>query len=111
MPSPIPYEHIRQITDQASFVDFLRSDLAWPIPDHLDSFDPVAVPYDMFDDLGYKPKDEPRVQVSRLLAMQRGQPWGVFLFKLNTPRIYITDLRKIVRKLSSRRELMRGMPI
>lgn len=111
MSTPIPFEAVQSIVDHESFIAFLKEWLEWPIPEGVDNLGAVSVPYDMFDDLGYKPGQEVRLEVSRLLAMKPGQPWGVFLFKLNVPRIYITDLRKIVRKLSSRRELMRNMPV
>ena len=112
MNNPISFDSVHAITDQSSFINFLKSELNWPIPETIENFDPVSVPYDVCEDLGYKEDNLPDIEISRLLAMDINQPWGVFLFKFSGSRLKITDIRKIVRKLSSKREeLQKNMPI
>ena len=108
--SPVSLKAIAQIKGQEEFVEFLRTELEWPIPLHIDRLDDVSIPLDMQRDFGFS-EAEDRIQVSRLLNLNEEQPWGIFLFEFKTRRPYLSHLRRLLRVLSSRRTLQRGDPI
>ncbi len=108
--SPISIQAISQIHGQDDFVEFLRTELEWPIPLHIDRLEDVSIPHDLQRDFGFSQAKD-RIQVSRLLNLDEDQPWGIFLFEFKTRRPYLSHLRQLLRKLSSRRTLQRGDPI
>jgi hypothetical protein len=108
--TPISIQTISQIRGQEDFVEFLRTELEWPIPLHIDQLEDVSIPHDLQRDFGFS-QAEDRIQVSRLLNLNEDQPWGIFLFEFKTKRPYLSHLRQLLRKLSSRRTLQRGDPI
>lgn len=108
--TPISIQTISQIRGQEDFVEFLRTELEWPIPLHVDQLEDVSIPHDLQRDFGFS-QAEDRIQVSRLLNLNEDQPWGIFLFEFKTRRPYLSHLRQLLRKLSSRRTLQRGDPI
>lgn len=106
----ISKEAIARIHGQEDFVNFLRSELDWPIPLHIETLEDVAIPHDLQRDLGFAPGED-RIQVSRLLNLSEEQPWGIFLFEFQTDRPYLTHLRHLLRVLGSQRTLRKGDPI
>lgn len=106
----ISIQAISQIRGKEDFVAFLRTELEWPIPLQIDRLEDVSIPYDLQRDFGF-PQAEDRIQVSRLLNLNEEQPWGIFLFEFKTRRPYLSHLRQLLRKLSSRRTLQQGDPI
>lgn len=108
--SQILIQAISQIRGQEDFVEFLRTELEWPIPLHVDQLEDVSIPHDLQRDFGFS-QAEDRIQVSRLLNLTEDQPWGIFLFEFKTRHPYLSHLRQLLRKLSSRRTLQHGDPI
>ncbi len=108
--SQISIQAISQIRGQEDFVEFLRTELEWPIPLHVDRLEDVSIPHDLQRDFGFS-QEEDRIQVSRLLNLSEEQPWGIFLFEFKTRRPYLSHLRRLLRILSSRRTLQQGDPI
>ncbi len=107
---PVSRDTIGRIKGEKDFVEFLRSELEWPIPFSIDRLDDVVIPYDLQEDFGFR-LEEDRIKVSRLLNLTEDQPWGVFLFEFKTKRPYLTHLRRLLRVLGSRRTLREGDPI
>jgi len=107
---PVPREAIADVRDESDFVELLRRELSWPIPERLERLDEVVIPLDLQQDFGF-PAGEDRIRISRLFNLSEDQPWGIFLFEFKTKRPYLTHLRRLLRVLSSRRTLRAGDPI
>lgn len=89
---------IRHIHNLDSLFDFLRDKLAWEIRDDL-------APEDFFydytaDELHFDKTTADKVTVRQLAPFVDEQPWGIFLVEANTPRVYTTHLRQILRALA-----------
>ncbi|MEW5799421.1 MAG: Eco57I restriction-modification methylase domain-containing protein [Bacteroidota bacterium] len=88
---------IQNIHSREDFLRFLSSELSWPIPDDL-SFDNVT--FDLFpDELGIKQEDLRGSTIAQLRPFVQDQPWGIFILQLKQPRLYLTELRNILRAL------------
>jgi hypothetical protein len=107
---PIPRESIAEIRGEEDFVEFLRRELEWPIPIHIDRLEDVVISHNIQYDFGF-PLEEDRISVSRLFNLSEDQPWGIFLFEFQTDRPYLTHLRRLLRVLGSERTRRRGDPI
>jgi len=107
---PVPREAIADVRGESEFVELLRRELSWPIPERLERLDEVVIPLDLQQDFGF-PAGEDRIRVSRLFSLSEDQPWGIFLFEFKTKRPYMTHLRRLLRVLGSRRTLREGDPI
>lgn len=107
---PVPRAAIADVRGETDFVELLRRELSWPIPERLERLDEVVIPLDLQQDFGF-PAGEDRIRVSRLFNLSEDQPWGIFLFEFKTKRPYLTHLRRLLRVLGSRRTLREGDPI
>ncbi|MGH2566696.1 MAG: hypothetical protein ACRDGA_00025 [Bacteroidota bacterium] len=109
MSKPVSMEAVQAVHDEASFFKLMRDELSWPIPDDL-KFDDLT--YDWFlTDIGLKPQD---LRGSRLVQLRpffdNTQPWGIFFLQLASPRLYITELRNILRALSPKKRTLQDHP-
>jgi len=100
--SAVPREAIAAVRSAADFVDFLRRQLDWPIPEKIARLDDVTIPHDLQKRFGFTPQED-RIAVSHLLSLAEDQPWGVFLFEFKSKRAYLPHLRCLLRALGSRR--------
>lgn len=96
--SPIDQNCVRRVHDRDTLIDFLRDELNWPAP-------PDLAPEDLFydyaaDELRLDRKTAERVTVRQLANFDSSQPWGVFLLETATPKLYSTQLRRILRGLA-----------
>ncbi len=101
--NPIPIQSIQNVSDDKSFLQFLQQELNWPLPADL-AFEDLT--YDWFpSDIGLKPEQLRGSSILQLKPMAQDQPWGIFIIKLQSSQLYITELRTIIRAL---RPLKRG---
>ncbi|OQY80265.1 MAG: hypothetical protein B6D41_21280 [Chloroflexi bacterium UTCFX4] len=89
---------IRHIRNLETLFDFLRDKLSWEIRDDL-------APEDFFydytaDELHLDKTTAEQVTVRQIAPFVDEQPWGIFLVETNTPRVYTTHLRQILRALA-----------
>lgn len=89
---------IRHIRNLETLFDFLRDKLSWEIRDDL-------APEDFFydytaDELRLDKVTADKIQVRQIAPFVDEQPWGIFLVETNTPRVYTTHLRQILRALA-----------
>ncbi len=96
--APVSFDRVRQIRDSNSLVAFLREELEWPAPDNL-TVEEMSYDY-RADELRLDATMTDRVKVRQLAPFAQGQPWGIFLVEANTPKVYATHLRKILRGLA-----------
>lgn len=88
---------IHNIHSREDFLKFLSSELAWPVPEDL-SFDDVT--FDIYpSEVGIRPEDLRGSTIAQLRPFVKEQPWGIFILQLKQPRLYLTELRKILRAL------------
>lgn len=91
-PSSIQSIHSRQ-----DFLRFLSAELSWPMPEDL-PFDDVT--FDLYpDDMGIRKEDLHGSHIAQLRPFVAEQPWGIFILQLQQPRLYTTELRRILRAL------------
>ncbi len=95
---PISEQDIRRIQDLDSFLDFLRDRLNWEIRDDLPT-DDLFYDYTA-DEMRFDRATADKVKVRQLAPFVDGQPWGIFLIQTDTPRVYATHLRQILRALA-----------
>lgn len=96
--APVSFDRVRQILDLESLIGFLRDELGWLAPDNL-TVEEMAYDY-RSDELRLDAATADGVQVRQLAPFVVGQPWGVFLVETDTPKVYATHLRKILRGLA-----------
>ena len=95
---PIPEHVVKNIHDKNSFFEFLRSELNWNIPAEIYFEDAT---YEWFQkDLGISESDLRATKLFQLRPMSSEQPWGIFFLEFATPKLHVTELRKILRGLS-----------
>jgi len=88
---------IHSIHSREDFLRFLSSELSWPIPDDL-SFDDVT--FDVYpDELGIRREDLRGSTIAQIRPFVQDQPWGIFVLQLQQPRLYLTELRRVLRAL------------
>ena len=88
---------IHSIHSREDFLRFLSSELAWPIPDDL-SFEDVT--FDVYpDELGIRREDLRGSTIAQIRPFVQNQPWGIFVLQLQQPRLYLTELRRVLRAL------------
>jgi len=97
----IPESDIRSIRDFDSFLNFLRRDLGWRIPEgHLEveyiTYDFLADELDLDDAVRRRLQDD---CIRQLIPFTERQPWGIFLVELHEAKIYTTFLRRLLRGL------------
>jgi len=96
--SPIDKDCIRRVHDRDTLIGFLRDELNWPAPPDLPAeemfYDYAA------DELRLDRKTAERVTVQQLANFAPGQPWGVFLLETASPKLYSTQLRRVLRGLA-----------
>lgn len=98
----VPVQVIHSIHDQKSFLQFLRDELLWDIPLNL-KFDDLTFGWNP-EEIGLSKADLRGSGISQLRPFKdEAQPWGIFFIHLNSPRLYITALRKIIRGLNPRK--------
>lgn len=94
-------ERLHRIHDRETLIGFLRDDvdgLGWDIP--------VEIPVeDMFYDysagmLRLNGEIANRVHVEQLANLVPNQPWGIFLVETATDKLYLTQVRQILRGLA-----------
>ena len=92
---------VRSIRDFDSFLDFLRCELLWPIPEG--PLDVEDITYDFSpDELNLDEAARRRLRddcIRQLMPFTPGQPWGIFLVELHEPKVYTTFLRRLLRRL------------
>ena len=91
-------DRIRRIHDRDTLIAFMREELDWPAPPDLPT-DEMFYDYTA-DELRLDHRTAERVQVRQLANFSPGQPWGVFLLETATPRLYATQLRRVLRALA-----------
>ncbi|MBI1926797.1 Eco57I restriction-modification methylase domain-containing protein [Candidatus Poribacteria bacterium] len=92
---------VRSIQGFDAFLDFLRRELFWPIPEG--PLDVEDVTYDFSpDELNLDEAARRRLRddcIRQLMPFTPGQPWGIFLVELHEPKVYTTFLRRLLRRL------------
>lgn len=92
---------IHSIDSREDFLRFLSADLMWPIPDDL-TFEDLT--FDAYpEELGIRKEELRGSQIVQLRQFVEGQPWGIFIVQLAQPRLYTTELRKLLRGLEPRK--------
>ena len=113
MPDITP-DNIHSIQDFNSLLDFLREKLGWHIPENVELED-IAFPWSAEDlDLD-EPTEERIVDCQQLPPfptefVEDTQPWGIFFLQFNSPSIYRTALRRVLRGLVERRDRDSDLP-
>ena len=104
----IPVEAAHSIHDQNSFFAFLRNQLNWPLQDNIDVKDA------MFgwepESIGLKPEDLRGSSITQLRPFVEGQPWGIFFLHLKQEKLYVTELRRILRGLQPMKRKLKDYP-
>ena len=104
----IPAEAVHSIKDQSSFLRFLRDNLAWPIDESI-SFENLT--YDWFpSDLALTPEDLRGSKIFQLRPFTQYQPWGIFILQLSSSRLYMSELRRLLRNLVPRQRVVQSHP-
>lgn len=91
-------DRIRRIRNRDTLITFIRDELSWPAPPDLPT-DEMFYDYSA-DELRLDRRTAERVQVQQLADFSPGQPWGVFLLETATPKLYTTQLRRVLRGLA-----------
>jgi type I restriction-modification system DNA methylase subunit len=95
---PIPVEAVHKIKDQESFIRFLREELGWKMQEEVALSD---LSFQWFpEDFELKPDDLRGSRITQLRPFVKDQPWGIFILQLGSSRLYVSDLRKILRGLN-----------
>lgn len=91
----------KRVQDLDSLVDFLRSELDWPIG----SADLEDATFDWEpEELGIPRERIPSFrQLRELRPLVAGQPWGVFFIEFDGPRLPIGPLRRLLRSLVTKK--------
>jgi len=89
---------IHEDRNRGTLIAFMREELDWPAPPDLPT-DEMFYDYSA-DELRLDQQTAERVQVRQLARFSPGQPWGVFLLETATPRLYATQLRRLLRGLA-----------
>ena len=102
---PINPTALNKIHDLTSLLNFLRnadpsSGLGWMIREDVDA---EELFYDYTE--GNFSKVGEKVKLRQLINMTGGQPWGVFLIETSTPKLYTTELRRVLRVLAAKKQL------
>ncbi len=95
---PISESALDKIHNRESLIAFLRDELQWPAPEDV-TVEEMFYDYSA-DELRLDKKTDERVRVQQLANFQDGQPWGVFLVETATPKLYVTNLRRVLRGLA-----------
>jgi len=95
----IPPDKVNSINSQDLLIEFLQSELGWTIPENT-NFEELTYDWDPAKDLNIKKEDLRGSQISQFRPLTGSQPWGIFIIKLNKPRFYVTELRRIIRALA-----------
>lgn len=92
--SPIPSTHLRNITSFPTLVEYLSSELDWPI-DAAD-FDSYAFEWDAVEDLGVAPEYAARIRdIKQLRPLTANQPWGVLFIEFEPKKLPDGVLRRL----------------
>lgn len=95
---PISEQDIQHIHNLNTLLAFLRDNLRWEIRDDLPTEDLF---YDYTaEEMRFDQHTAEKVKVRQLAPFIEGQPWGIFLVETDSPRVYITHLRQILRALA-----------
>jgi len=97
MPS-LPIEAIHSIKDQITFLSFLKEHLSWPIEEDA-NFEEATYYWDT-EEFGYDKNFFKESTIYQLKPFMQDQPWGIFILHLSSQRIFISELRNIIRSLN-----------
>jgi hypothetical protein len=103
----IPETKVYEIQDTDSLLTFLREELNWQLPeaDIGDlTFEWTGTELNLSEDVQKKLKDG---VIHQLQPFRIDQPWGVFVVDFAIPMVSVLTLRKILRRLVSKRRLQR----
>lgn len=106
--TPLPIEAVSSIKDQKSFFAFLNNYLAWPIKEEIDFED--ATYYWDTSEFGYDKSYFKGSSIYQLRPFVQDQPWGIFILHLTSPKIFISELKNILRSLCPSIRKLRDYP-
>jgi len=89
---------VQNISSQESLFIFLREHLNWKFPEDL-PFEDLTYYWDT-DEFGLNKNYFKGSSVFQIRPLNPGQPWGIFIIELKTPKLSITELRNIIRGLA-----------
>lgn len=88
---------LKQITDFASLVGYLRDEMDWPIDG--DDLDPISFDYTA-EELGIEAASAAKIlEIKRLRPLAVGQPWGIFFVRFEPKRLPVVALRRILSRV------------
>ena len=96
--TPLSIEAVNSIKDQKSFFVFLNKYLSWPFTEET-NFEDATYYWDT-DEFGCDKSYFKGSSIYQLRPFTNDQPWGIFILQLSRPRIYISELKNILRSLS-----------
>lgn len=88
---------LKQITDFASLVGYLRDEMDWPIDG--DNLDDLYFEYTA-EELGIEAASAAKIlEIKRLRPLSAGQPWGIFFVRFEPKRLPDVALRRILSRV------------
>jgi adenine-specific DNA-methyltransferase len=102
---------VRQIKDERTLLEFFERELHWPLPQN-PVMDDVTFEWTAAD-LRLSTSTRERLgdgSIKQLRPMTGHQPWGIFFLQLGSPRLYLSELRKILRALEPMRRKLKEYP-
>jgi hypothetical protein len=88
---------LKQITDFASLIGYLRDEMGWPID--ADNLEDLYFEYTA-EELGIESASAAKiVEIKRLRPLSVGQPWGIFFVRFEPKRLPVVALRRILSRV------------
>ncbi|MGE0430598.1 MAG: type ISP restriction/modification enzyme, partial [Hydrogenophaga sp.] len=90
-------QRLKAIKSFPQLIDYLRTELDWPIEEGHDEDD---LTFDWSDDLGLKDSERVGIkEIKQLRPLETGQPWGIFFVNFEKKQLPIVILRRILNAL------------
>ena len=106
--APVAFESVQKISDQKSFINFLTESLYWPIDQEIE-FEDLTYYWDT-DEFGYDKDYFRGSSIFQIRPFVQDQPWGIFILQPKTPKIYIGELKNILRSLTPSPRKLKDYP-
>src|SRR5688572_19037273 len=100
MVEAMPVDHrarLKQITDFASLIGYLRHEMDWPIDG--DRLEDLGFEYTA-EELGIESTSAAKIlEIKRLRPLSVAQPWGIFFVRFEPKRLPVVALRRILSRV------------
>ena len=96
--SPVSFQSVQRIASRETLIEFLKNDLGWQIQEDV-PFEDITYGWNP-EEFGINASDLRGSEISQLRPFTHDQPWGIFFLYLKQPKLYITELRNLIRALT-----------